>query len=237
MRIQYSRLRTVQMPGKVALVCAQCGTPFWMWPSDIKGNASKFCSKACCSAAKRRPERICVECGASFLPWNRGPQQLCSMRCRNTFIPKRTLGHFWTRVTKTGECWLWTGRTHNGYGMVANRRAHRVAWELTHGPIPDGLDVLHQCDNPPCVRPDHLRIGTHADNMREASERRRFPNGAAWRLAHAGANVKVTEDDVRAIRARYAAGDITQKDLGLEYGLSQSGISGILSRSKWSDVK
>src|SRR5687768_11337382 len=72
---------------------------------------------------------------------------------------------FWARVTKSPEpdgCWLWSGAifTATGYGSVTvNSRpasAHRIAWTLTHGAIPGGLNVLHRCDNPPCVRPDHL---------------------------------------------------------------------------------
>lgn len=77
---------------------------------------------------------------------------------------------FWARVDRTGECWLFLGATtRNGYGTLSwNGRlvyAHRLAWTLTNGPIPEGLRVLHSCDNPPCVR--HLFLGTAADNSRD----------------------------------------------------------------------
>jgi len=76
----------------------------------------------------------------------------------------------WSKVTKTETCWTWTGaRNRKGYGEIGAKgrvqKAHRIAWELTYGPIPEGLDVLHHCDNPPCCRPDHLFLGTDADNM------------------------------------------------------------------------
>jgi hypothetical protein len=87
---------------------------------------------------------------------------------------------FWTKVEKSASCWLWiASRDGNGYGTFWNidqrrlDRAHRVAWEMTYGPIPNGLHVLHHCDVPPCVRPDHLWLGSHRDNMldREAKGR------------------------------------------------------------------
>lgn len=82
---------------------------------------------------------------------------------------------FWTKVDPTGECWLWTASLHpKGYGQVSvrrpdgrptMRRAHHIAWELTYGPKPPHLFVLHHCDTPRCVRPDHLFLGTQADNI------------------------------------------------------------------------
>lgn len=79
---------------------------------------------------------------------------------------------FWTKVQKTETCWLW-GASKNkwGYGWVklngSMRGAHRVSYELTKGQIPNGFEILHKCDNPPCVNPDHLSSGTHGDNIRD----------------------------------------------------------------------
>jgi hypothetical protein len=83
--------------------------------------------------------------------------------------------HFWSRVDRTaGEsgCWLWSGSLGTGgYGLCGHqkrvKRSHRIAWELTHGPIPDGMVVCHRCDNPPCCNPAHLFLGTLADNVRD----------------------------------------------------------------------
>ena len=88
---------------------------------------------------------------------------------------------FWAKVDKDGDCWTWMARRQprGGYGQFQldgrTRSAHRVAWTLTNGPIPDGLCVLHRCDNPPCVNPEHLWLGTKAENNQDMTEKgRRF---------------------------------------------------------------
>jgi len=86
---------------------------------------------------------------------------------------------FWEKVDKSGDCWTWKGGTFRfGYGSfrVGDRRipAHRVSWELAFGKIADGMCVLHTCDNPGCVNPAHLRLGTQQDNVRDAREKGRF---------------------------------------------------------------
>ncbi|WP_326814076.1 HNH endonuclease signature motif containing protein [Streptomyces sp. NBC_01763] len=87
------------------------------------------------------------------------------------------------RTDRTGDCWVWDGSTiGRGYGNFRiggqNFLVHRSSYEIHHGPIPEGLMVLHSCDNPPCANPDHLRVGTNADNMRDRSERGRHPSTA-----------------------------------------------------------
>lgn len=103
--------------------------------------------------------------------------------------PERTIAErFWSKANKTETCWLWTGFTVRGYGRFAvstkrpAEKAHRFAWELTHGPVPAGMHVLHRCDVPGCVRPSHLFLGTHADNMADAKQKGRWPRGENhWR--------------------------------------------------------
>jgi hypothetical protein len=91
---------------------------------------------------------------------------------------------FWSQVDigKNGACWLWKGRKHQGYGRIyfkgKQRYVHRIAWELANGiPVPDGLFVLHSCDEPSCVNPSHLRLGNQAQNMKEMKERGRSTFG------------------------------------------------------------
>lgn len=88
--------------------------------------------------------------------------------------------YFWSRMDKSKECWPWIGKLNreNGYGQVRisgtiRPVVHRVAWELTYGPIPEGLLVCHHCDNPACCRPDHLFLGTMKDNIQDAVKKGR----------------------------------------------------------------
>ena len=148
-------------------------------------------------------------------------------------------------VAESG-CWEWTGATVNGgYGVMGigrrgegNVRVHRLAWEIWRGPIPDGMWVLHRCDNPPCFRPDHLFLGSHADNMADMTAKRRHrtqvrPESIARGERHGSA--KLSEEEVRAIRALHAEGR-TAAAIADQYGLSASTIGAIVRREGWSHV-
>jgi hypothetical protein len=145
---------------------------------------------------------------------------------------------FWSRVDKTNDCWLWTGTSFGpGYGHFwfhsHRMTAHRAVWEIEIGPIPENMHVLHHCDNPSCVRPSHLFLGTHADNMKDAEQKGRlkgFGRGQSPFYGEANPNSKLTRVDAERIRERYAAGGIRQIDLAREYGVSDHTISGIVKR-------
>lgn len=139
-------------------------------------------------------------------------------------------------------CWLWYGRPRgsNDYGSI-NRdgkpiAAHRASWELVNGAVPNGLFVLHECDNSSCVNPEHLFLGTHQDNSDDKVFKGRHSRGAAHSAAKknpargvANGNSKLTESDVLAIRAL----NISQRKIAAMYGVTQSLISNIKRREIW----
>jgi hypothetical protein len=141
---------------------------------------------------------------------------------------------FWNRVRVTDGCWLWTGAPNTGgYGQVCInwevRLVHAVAFEEFYGPIPAGLCVLHHCDNPPCVRPDHLWLGTKAENNAD-----RDAKGRTARGIRSGMH-KVTEQDVVAIRQMYAAG-LHQGEIAIRFGMSRTGVGEIIRRQVWKHI-
>lgn len=146
---------------------------------------------------------------------------------------------FWANVDKTPTCWLWTGpKTTAGYGefMVRPREwvyAHRYSSELTEGPIPKGVFVLHHCDVTLCVRPDHLFRGTHQDNMNDMWAKGRGRPGRLPGELHPAA--RLTELAVHEIRARKLAGE-TSKAVARDFGITAGHVNDIYSRKSWRHV-
>jgi hypothetical protein len=144
---------------------------------------------------------------------------------------------FWGKVQKGEGCWEWQGHLgRNGYGLFLHdglySGPHRFSWELHYGPIPAGMHVCHHCDNPPCVRPDHLFLGTPLDNIRDMAAKGR----RATLSGEKSATAKLGAEAVRLIRVRYAAGGITQKQLATEFGMGHTAIGQIVLRQSWRNV-
>ncbi|HEX8011565.1 MAG TPA: HNH endonuclease [Casimicrobiaceae bacterium] len=123
----------------------------------------------------------------------------------------------------------------DGYGALTIRRrywlAHRFAYECVKGPIPPGMCVCHACDNPSCVNPEHLWLGTNADNVADKVVKGRQLRGEKAALA------KLTEAKVRTIRAEYAAGVAGYKKLARKYGVNRTTIRPIVRRKTWRHVR
>lgn len=144
---------------------------------------------------------------------------------------------FWSKVDvrDPDDCWNWTaGCFNHGYGAFGigdtTQPAHRVVWALTNGPIPEGMCVLHKCDNKICCNPDHLFLGTRADNNADRDRKGRTERGER----HHGA--KLTEADVIEIRIRYRAGGISQRALAAEFGIHQVNIGCIVRGETWTHL-
>lgn len=147
----------------------------------------------------------------------------------------QALQRFMGRVRKTSGCWLWRGpRDGAGYGVVRvdgeSRRAHRVSWELHRGPIPAGMLVCHRCDNPPCVNPDHLFVGTHGDNQADKVAKGRQARGAAM------PNAVLTEPMVVEIRSLISDGELTQQEIAHRFGVSVGAVFSIAHGRGWKHV-
>jgi|GEM_PF-1842294 len=154
--------------------------------------------------------------------------QICeNRRCVNVkhlkIVEKKNIEQrFWEKVKKTKGCWEWAGSCMRlGYGMFRLdglwQPAHRVAWKLVNGEIPEGLDILHKCDNRKCVNPNHLSIGTQNDNMYDMVKK-----GRQWK--------KLLDFQVAEIRKRHEEQDESVQMLANEYGVSIRLVRGIVKR-------
>lgn len=215
-----------RLAGHPEVVCTYCGTSFVVHP--YRSASAKYCSKACQNAAKHQPRALLAD-------------------------------RFWSHVDKSGECWEWTGALHTtGYGVLfilkdGQRdvvRAHRLAYEMTYGPIPDGLEVCHHCDNRRCIRPDHLFVGTRSDNMKDMVQKGRggvvAPTGDQHyaRLhpelvsrGEARPNAKLTADTVRVARKSWTAGEFSKSQLALRLGVTLPTVCDFIARRTWKHVQ
>jgi hypothetical protein len=156
--------------------------------------------------------------------------------------PRPVGERFWekVRIADPDECWEWqAGVKSSGYGEFRLRErtvsAHRMAYLLAVGPIPEGSCVLHECDNRTCVNPRHLHLGSCADNSSEAVARGRQAHNQVLGEKHGQA--KLTKADVIAIRKIYAAGGGSYRQLGARFGVDRSNIGIIIKRKGWKWVE
>lgn len=145
---------------------------------------------------------------------------------------------FWSKVDKSGECWEWQGHINSGgYGMTntryGTRQAHRVAWILTNGAIPEGLDVCHHCDNRPCVNPAHLFLGTTAENMLDRDQKGRHRTGWYDKRGAGNPRAKLNPAQIMAIRSR---AEVPSAILAREFSVSPSMIRRIIRGSSWNNL-
>lgn len=157
-----------------------------------------------------------------------------SMPNQYTVTPIPIEERFWSKVDRSGgpdSCWLWTAGG-NRYGVFTVSRgrqvdAHRFSWELHHGIIPDGLLVCHECDTPRCVNPAHLFLGTSAVNQADMTAKGR------GRTGERNGRAKLTWDQVREARTKYATGGHSWKSLAAEYGVAKWVMGQILRNLTW----
>lgn len=172
-------------------------------------------------------------CGMHYMRQKRSDPTFKLVRPRGSLEDR-----FFAKIQKTSSCWHWVGPIRpNGYGQIQeggkgsrNVSAHRLSYELHKGKIPDGMVVMHSCDNPACVNPDHLSVGTYKDNTHDmiAKGRKRTvaPKGTG------NGKAKLNDDLVRYIRQS----DKKAASIARELGLSENCIRGVLSGRTWSHV-
>lgn len=153
--------------------------------------------------------------------------------------PGTTPAAFWGKVNKTTECWIFLGaKTKQGYGRqsVFGKAwlAHRYAYAISKGAIPGGMQVLHKCDNPSCVKPWHLFLGTQQDNMDDMVRKGRHRGSGLLGESHGRS--KISKEDVIKIRNRRANNRETYGSIAEDYPISGVGIRNICVRKNWKHI-
>jgi hypothetical protein len=146
---------------------------------------------------------------------------------------------FWEKVEKRGpdDCWPWQGTIVRGYGVTRYQgrivRAHRLAYELTKGPIPAGMHVCHSCDRPGCVNPNHLWLGTASENAQDRENKGRGFKA----LGSANNQTFLTDHEVRTIRRMYASGKYSKGKLARIFTVSRKTVQNVLAGKIWKHVR
>lgn len=180
-------------------------------------------------------KKLCIRCKNEFQPkpYRQACARFCSFRCRGSMTAVEWFFYYGWVETAAG-CWEWRHKfdPHGGYGLVQcdgqEFRCHRISFEVFKGPIPDGMKVLHSCDNRPCINPVHLFLGSDADNVADmdAKGRRYVLRGSENGMS------KLVDDDIRAIRRALDSG----LWLAEQFGVSPSLISLIRLGKVWKHV-
>jgi hypothetical protein len=188
-----------------------------------------------------QPNITCPQCGKNFYMRPSRRAVFCSPACRYAGMTRPPIERFWEKVVQSDGCWEWTAaRTSAGYGEFAVATgqmiyAHRFMWTLHFGPIPEGMFICHHCDNPPCVRPDHLFIGAASDNHADMRHKGRGSNPPTGK-GEANHAARLTSSQALDILTRLEQGE-TQTSLAREYNVHLSTVHLIKNRRNWTDLR
>lgn len=194
---------------------------------------------------------ICKACGSSFKS-PRKRSKFCNYACRDEYRARHPEKYgalqesdFWSRVNKSENCWLWTGPTRGrGYGAWKNTYAHRYSYRLAFGDVPESLSVLHRCDVPACVNPNHLFLGTHQENMEDMKAKHRSQSGDQNpsrkhpELMSRGTdrwNAKLNPEAVRQMRSLAETG-MQVSAIAKKYGVNRLTARSVVKRLTWRHV-
>lgn len=212
----------------------RCATHYANWRRNDGTGIRRKPTAPCSIDGCDRPALSRGWCASHYSRWQRNGSPTDYRYRPQGLSREAAFRHYMPGDPPSSECWIWTSTCDEpGYGILGfgkrNVFAHRISYEIFVGPIPDGLITRHTCDNPPCVNPAHLLLGTDADNSDDKVSRKRHAHG----VAHSHA--KLDDDAIREIRTLRAAGRM-YKDIAPIYGVHPGTIGGIVRGERWKHV-
>jgi hypothetical protein len=230
---------------KIARTCMVCGSQFFVFPYRLKLNQGRYCSRKCWYISRDKWSRaICKTCNSSFMARNSEISRRCGLYCSRDCFMNRELenwvSRFWKYVQKEDGCWRWIGpHGKYGYGTLSGipwsnnhkgkELSHRISWVINRGPIPHNMYVLHTCDQPSCVNPDHLFLGTQIDNNNDKVSKVRQAMGEKLPQS------KLNAEDIRHIRSLRTYG-LSLYELADIFRVDFSNIGRIVRRESWKHI-
>lgn len=220
---RFDRLTVIEVSGRRSnrplwkCMC-DCGNTIYAIAANLRRGNPKSCG-----CIRREKEAVARESAS---------QRKLDKRSSRVGINRNTVSDFWSRCEQSGDCLLYRGTIlNNGYGQAWHEggrySAHRLSYILTYGSIPKGMVVMHTCDNPACVNPKHLSVGTHMDNSLDMVTKGRQCKGERVNTA------KLTAENVESFRSRFALGDTSLTALARIFGIGLSQASRIVRYQTW----
>lgn len=224
----------------------------WEWHGSISTDGH---ARICFNGTKKHAARVAYTLWVGVIPPNMfvshicnnklcvNPDHLvlitCSDKTKKTVKPVKERFYNNIKINSQG-CWIWHGsKDKDGYGNFSfegEQRAHRVAYKLWIGEIPNGMMVCHHCDTPACVNPEHLFLGTAKDNTQDMIKKGRNIQRYIDRSGKNNGHAKLTEEDIQNIRALYGSKKFTHRSLAKKFNVSRTNIGSIVNNNLWQHV-